>query len=229
MRCAWTGGHWVLVLFSIACTRSPESPSSTPGERTAPRASAAPQASSTPNDSWAEEENFEDRDRDQIADRRDRCPDEPERYNGFEDNDGCPDRGNVGYYGGEERIFITFEEQRAEREPEKLRMVLDEVVKLLATNQNITLLEVGGHAETTEEKGPRQQLSKRRADFVKRLLLDRGVHKTRLTSRGYGSDCPLLKDAELELDRALNRRITFRILETTSGPRERTGCPNEGF
>jgi outer membrane protein OmpA-like peptidoglycan-associated protein len=167
-----------------------------------------------------------DRDRDQIADVRDRCPDEPERYNGFEDADGCPDRGSVGYYGGEdERIFATFEEQRAERDPEKLRMVLDEVVKLLAMNQNIVLLEVGGHSEATEEKGPRKQLSKRRADFVKRLLIDQGVDKTRLVSRGYGSDCPLLKDAETEVDRSLNRRISFQILKTTSGPREPTPCP----
>jgi len=219
-----------MLLLSMACVGSPQNPAPAPREPARAPEPVSHKPNATPDDdAWASEADSEDRDRDHIADPHDRCPDEPERYNGFEDQDGCPDRGNVGYRGGEERIFITFEEQRAEREPEKLRMVLDEVVKLLATNQNITLLEVGGHAETTEEKGPRKQLSKRRADFVKRLLLDQGVDKTRLTSRGYGSDCPLLKDAELEHDRALNRRISFRILETTSGPRERTGCPNDGF
>jgi outer membrane protein OmpA-like peptidoglycan-associated protein len=33
----------------------------------------------------------EDRDGDGIADSVDKCPDDPENYNGFEDNDGCPE------------------------------------------------------------------------------------------------------------------------------------------
>ena len=36
-----------------------------------------------------------DRDQDRIADANDMCPDEPETYNGTEDEDGCPDRGSV--------------------------------------------------------------------------------------------------------------------------------------
>src|SRR5678816_4188986 len=35
-----------------------------------------------------------DRDRDGIPDARDRCPDEPEDRDGFEDSDGCPDLDN---------------------------------------------------------------------------------------------------------------------------------------
>src|SRR5215472_3462873 len=35
-----------------------------------------------------------DRDGDGIPDTVDRCPDEPEDYDGFQDDDGCPDRDN---------------------------------------------------------------------------------------------------------------------------------------
>jgi len=35
-----------------------------------------------------------DRDGDGIPDSVDRCPDEPEDYDGFQDDDGCPDRDN---------------------------------------------------------------------------------------------------------------------------------------
>jgi outer membrane protein OmpA-like peptidoglycan-associated protein len=35
-----------------------------------------------------------DRDRDGIIDRKDRCPDEPEDWDGFQDEDGCPDTDN---------------------------------------------------------------------------------------------------------------------------------------
>src|SRR5262249_48929503 len=36
-----------------------------------------------------------DRDHDRIPDDVDKCPDEPETYNGFADDDGCPDQGVV--------------------------------------------------------------------------------------------------------------------------------------
>lgn len=37
----------------------------------------------------------EDADRDRIVDVNDKCPTDPENYNGFEDEDGCPDTGRV--------------------------------------------------------------------------------------------------------------------------------------
>ena len=36
-----------------------------------------------------------DRDKDGIPDDLDKCPDEPETYNGYQDEDGCPDKGRV--------------------------------------------------------------------------------------------------------------------------------------
>jgi outer membrane protein OmpA-like peptidoglycan-associated protein len=215
----------VVVLVSMACAGSP--PSRTPEPRASSKPSRAPAASPpspAPEDSWAKEEDEQDRDRDQIADSRDHCPDEAERYNGFKDNDGCPDKDN--FSRGEEQIIATFDEQKADRDPNDLRLFVDEIVRFLAENQNITLLEVSGHAEASEERGPRKQLSQRRADFVKRLLLDQGVDKTRVVSRGYGSDCPLQPPTEHESVRRLNRRVSYRVLETTSGPQEVTPCPN---
>ena len=225
MRCASKGGYWV-ALVPIACAGSPPNPAPTPRAPPAAQKPVAAEPSATPEDDWSREEDFEDRDGDKIADHRDRCPDEPERYNGFEDQDGCPDKGHVGNP-GEERIFIVFDALQAERDPKEIRIVVDEILQLLAANQSITLLEVGGHADASEEKGPRKQLSKRRAEFVKRVLIGAGVDKARLVSRGFGSDCPLLTDAVPEGDRRLNRRITFRILKTTSGPRELNPCPND--
>jgi hypothetical protein len=40
-------------------------------------------------------ESGNDRDADGIPDDLDKCPDAPETYNGFEDQDGCPDKGRV--------------------------------------------------------------------------------------------------------------------------------------
>lgn len=35
-----------------------------------------------------------DRDQDGVPDLHDKCPDEPEDHDGFQDEDGCPDRDN---------------------------------------------------------------------------------------------------------------------------------------
>src|SRR5262245_58707158 len=137
MQCTSKGGQLLVVLLSMACAGSPPNRAPEPHASAAPfDASAAPPPSSAPEGVWTSAEDEADRDNDQIADSRDRCPDEPERYNGVEDDDGCPDKGP--YYRGEERIFMTFEEHEGERKLED-NSVVEEVVKLLAANPDITL------------------------------------------------------------------------------------------
>ena len=187
------------------------------------REPAASAPTSTPDDSRDDSpEETQDRDGDQIDDTRDRCPEQAERYNGFEDSDGCPDKSPLSW--GGDTVFITFKERSAELAPEQGQFI-DDTAHFLEINPNITLYEVGGHAEVSEERGPRKQLSQRRADAVKKALIEKGIDKKRLVSRGFGSDCPFTKDPETERDRAMNRRITLRILETTSGPYELEACP----
>jgi OOP family OmpA-OmpF porin len=45
----------------------------------------------SPHDLCTEAHTPEDRDGDGIPDKRDKCPDQPENYNGYQDEDGCPD------------------------------------------------------------------------------------------------------------------------------------------
>jgi hypothetical protein len=79
----------VLVFAAIGCgsaTAPPPPPQAkvqTAATETKPQpiASAEPDAGPPP-----------DGDGDQIADANDKCPKEPETYNGFEDEDGCPDK-----------------------------------------------------------------------------------------------------------------------------------------
>jgi outer membrane protein OmpA-like peptidoglycan-associated protein len=58
-------------------------------ERTCPKAKPAPPRRPEPRP-----DPLADRDRDGIPDVRDKCPDEPEDKDGFEDEDGCPDLDN---------------------------------------------------------------------------------------------------------------------------------------
>lgn len=60
-----------------------------------------------------------DRDSDGIPDDLDKCPDDPETYNGFDDQDGCPDRGRVVV--SDERIVDKAEAKRDASKDSKTR------------------------------------------------------------------------------------------------------------
>jgi outer membrane protein OmpA-like peptidoglycan-associated protein len=61
----------------------------------------------------------EDRDGDGLGDRTDRCPDQPEDRDGFQDGDGCPDPDDDG-------DGVPDEQDRCRRDPEDLDGVRDE-------------------------------------------------------------------------------------------------------
>ena len=57
-------------------------------------------------DTSLRDEGGNDRDLDGIPDDLDRCPDEPESYNGVDDSDGCPDQGRVVLEASEEKAAV---------------------------------------------------------------------------------------------------------------------------
>ncbi|MFO0734703.1 MAG: hypothetical protein U0270_02440 [Labilithrix sp.] len=62
-----------------------------------------------------------DRDHDGIPDSLDRCPEEAETYNGFEDTDGCPDRGRVVVSGDSIKIAEEATKDSKERDSKPAR------------------------------------------------------------------------------------------------------------
>ncbi|HUT79376.1 MAG TPA: OmpA family protein, partial [Polyangia bacterium] len=103
--------------------------------------------------------------------------------------------------------------------------ILDQVVKVIADNPQIDLVEIQGHAD---ERGPERYnltLTTKRAAAVKRYLGGKGIDKKRLRSMGYGEYCPI-KIGTNEEDWEENRRVEFKVLkvggESTGVD---TGCP----
>jgi outer membrane protein OmpA-like peptidoglycan-associated protein len=156
-----------------------------------------------------------DRDRDRIPDAVDRCPDEPETYNGVDDEDGCPDSGRV----------ITFRDRIEFSEPERILFrvdsaevpadhpILDAVVHLLQENPQLVLLEVQGHGDDTEERS----VSVARARAVRRALIARGVAARRLVARGYAYTRPVCTKTS-DTCRLNNRRVRFQLLRVRPTP-----------
>lgn len=172
-----------------------------------------------------------DNDADLIFDACDKCPGLPENWNGLEDEDGCPDR----------RVIIIREELRiiqyvrfragSSRVEEVSLPIIDEAAKVMLTNPHLELVAIVGHAAAGERKV--LELSKKRADVVRDMLVQRGIAPERLEVVAEGDQKPLAPN-DNELNRAKNRRVEFRILRTTPQPPdppppnyrpERAGCP----
>ncbi len=157
---------------------------------------------------------FPDRDNDGIRDDLDKCPDEPENYNGYQDQDGCPDDPPpVIDVGSQLEVLrpIEFEFDKAVLRPSASE-ILDAVVKMMKDNPAIELVEVQGH---TDEQGPDDynlDLSIRRAAAVMAYLADHGIAASRLESHGYGETMPIDRHHNQEAY-TKNRRVEFHVLK----------------
>lgn len=89
-------------------------------------------------------------------------------------------------------------------------VMLDDIAAFLLRHRNM-IVEVGGHTDNVGSEEYNVDLSLRRAESVKRALMQRGVSAIRIKTAGYGSSKPL-KDNDTEENRAANRRIEMKIL-----------------
>jgi outer membrane protein OmpA-like peptidoglycan-associated protein len=152
-----------------------------------------------------------DRDGDRIPDDVDKCPDEPETYNGFEDEDGCPDKGRVIIRKGKLEILdkLYFAAGKSSLQPISSPL-LDAVAATLNGNPQLVSIEVAGHA-ADNEAGP-SALASARAAAVHDALVDRNVSGARLVEQGYSTTRPVCSERS-EACRSQNRRVEFTILK----------------
>ncbi len=152
-----------------------------------------------------------DTDGDGIPDDKDKCPKEPETKNGFEDQDGCPDKlpdAIKKFSGVIEGIY--FDVGKATIRPQS-KNVLSNAVKVLTTYPSVSL-EVSGHTSSEGDEAFNQKLSQDRADSVKQWLVDNGVPPERIKTRGAGPSEPIA-DNKTAAGRVKNRRIEFKVLQ----------------
>ena len=144
-----------------------------------------------------------------------------------------------------ENIFYDFD--KATLRPES-QTALDELVKLLNENPNVTI-ELSAHTDCRGSDQYNERLSQQRAQNVVNYLIQHGIEKERRTPKGYGESrpkrikrkvaekYPFLKEGDLldeifistlpkeqqEQCHQLNRRTEFRVLRTTYGLLDKAG------
>ncbi|NOY93279.1 MAG: OmpA family protein [Deltaproteobacteria bacterium] len=88
--------------------------------------------------------------------------------------------------------------------------LMSEIADVLIRNPQLQLLEIQGHTDNRGGRAHNMDLSQRRADAVRTWLSTHGVEASRLESRGYGPDNPLVPNIT-PANRARNRRVQFII------------------
>jgi len=152
----------------------------------------------------------EDADGDGVADLVDRCPKEPGVHSEDPEKEGCPEhirRVELEVFLYKQIDFLFASDTVA---PSSYP-ALDEVARLLVANPEIRRLRIEGH---TDDKGGERfnlELSRRRANAVRDVLVKRGnVDPKRLISIGFGQSRPIAPNDTVE-GRAKNRRVELHI------------------
>lgn len=107
-------------------------------------------------------------------------------------------------------VNIEFESGKADIRPESLPRI-KEIADILLKNPSLKL-EIRGHTDNEGTAEDNIKLSEARALSVKAALFKMRVSDTRLTTKGFGENNPLVKN-DTEENRRKNRRTEFVITE----------------
>lgn len=145
-----------------------------------------------------------DEDGDGVGDARDECVEVQEARNGYRDGDGCPDEipMDLQKFLGEIR-GLDFELDKDVLKRRSLR-VIDAAAAVLIKYPEIRI-EISGHTDSTGSVEHNINLSRQRAETIRRLLSERGVDAARLTACGMGPNDPRCSRSH----GCSNRRIEF--------------------
>ncbi len=151
-----------------------------------------------------------DTDQDGIPNLKDRCPNEPETYNGYLDQDGCPDKPPARAILTPERIEILepiqFDAVTAEVLPESAP-VLTDVARILSENRDLRV-RIEAHTDDQLPDEEARHITSQWAYAVKKALVARGIPSDRLFTYGMGRSRPIASN-KTALGREMNRRIEF--------------------
>jgi outer membrane protein OmpA-like peptidoglycan-associated protein len=90
------------------------------------------------------------------------------------------------------------------------RPVLDEAIRILREQSTVVVI-AEGHTDSTGSDAYNQRLSERRADAVRRYLVNGGIGAERIRTEGFGESRPVASNETVD-GRAQNRRVELRVL-----------------
>jgi OmpA-OmpF porin, OOP family len=88
---------------------------------------------------------------------------------------------------------------------------LEKIFDFLLKNPN-KIIELQGHTDNQGDFDLNLKLSKDRAETIKKYLVEKGIAKNRIKTKGFGSTMPIASNAQ-EITRSKNRRVELTILQ----------------
>ncbi len=101
---------------------------------------------------------------------------------------------------------IRFDYNKSTIKPESMG-VINQIVTMMKDNM-ATKYEIQGHTDSDGNDDFNIKLSEQRADAVRDILVELGIEKSRLTTRGFGKSKPI-SDNDSPEGKANNRRVEF--------------------
>jgi outer membrane protein OmpA-like peptidoglycan-associated protein len=157
----------------------------------------------------------EDPDGDGVKFGNDACPNEKGAPDPDPKQNGCPKFVRVTtdeIVTSKPVEFRSYGKNRTETVDPVSDDLLHEVRDAINQNPDIELVEVQGHTDDMGVEEFNQRLSQERADAVRDWLIQAGVPKEKLVSKGYGFEKPLA-DNRIRTGRQKNRRVQFMIVK----------------
>ena len=181
---------------------------------------------------------YQDSDHDGIINGKDRCPDQAEDYDGFEDDDGCPEadndhdgvlddddecpdqagprdnegcptHGTVVWRHGRLVIFGKVHfETGSARIQKRSDALLEQIAAMVREHPEVGRVRVEGYTDNVGPPDMNLRLSRERADSVRERLIKLGVRPARLETQGFGETHPTAPN-RTRAGRAKNRRVEF--------------------
>jgi len=109
------------------------------------------------------------------------------------------------------REKIQFDHAKATIKPES-HDLLNEIVDVIKKNPHIKKISIEGHASSDGDAAFNKKLSGERAKAVMTYLIEKGIPKESLQSKGFGSEKPIASN-DTEDGKEKNRRVEFNIIE----------------
>ena len=93
----------------------------------------------------------------------------------------------------------------------KSKRLINQVYAVLKKYPDIKV-KIAGHTDSDGTKENNLKLSQKRANAIKRYLVQKGIKSDRLVAIGYGESRPLVKN-DTAAHKQINRRVEFRVIK----------------
>ena len=150
---------------------------------------------------------WNDSDKDGVFDINDGCVNEK----GTIENNGCPDKvKDIVQLLSKENQLIYFTKNSFELTNKGLSIIKILSINMKKFSKSIILIE--GHCSSEGSNFYNQNLSEKRAEEVKKQLIQIGIEGNRIKTEGYGETNPSYSN-DTEDERKMNRRIKFVLIK----------------